>query len=259
MLGAMIANTPAAPPTSAPLFVVTNDDGIMAEGLAALVAAARRAVPGARVVVVAPAREQSQCGHRLTTQEPLRVESLGPDRHAVHGSPADCVRIALFALGLRPWWVLSGINHGGNMGQDLAVSGTVAAAREAAYHGLPAAAFSHYLIRGLAVDWTRATEWSARVLESLLAQPVWRDGFHNVNLPHLPPGELAMPEMVPAMPARSPLRVRFEREAVEESGAGAPARYLYHYKASYAERPRDPGSDVEVCFGGRIAWSRVGL
>ena len=235
-----------------PVILATNDDGILAEGLSALVAAAERAWPGARVVVVAPAKEQSQCGHRVTTHEPLRVDTLSANRFAVHGTPADCVRIGLFALGLRPQWVLSGVNHGGNMGQDLVISGTVAAAREAAYHGLPAVAFSHYLVRGLALDWTRITDWTTRLLQHIQVEPAF-DGFHNVNFPHLPPGNAALPEVRSTEPARSPLNVAFEAVTTE----GEAPSYRYH--ASYAERPQDPGSDVEACFGGRISWSRVRL
>ncbi len=251
MLGGMSAILEEALPAAGPLILATNDDGIMAEGLAALVAAAERVLPGARVVVVAPAREQSQCGHRVTTHETLRMEALGVDRFAVHGSPADCVRIALFALGLRPRWVLSGINHGGNMGQDLVISGTVAAAREAAYHGIPAAAFSHYLVRGLALDWVRVTEWTARMLVQIMAEKTL-DGFHNINFPHLPPGALPLPEIALTEPARSPLNVAYKREEIS-------GHTEFRYAASYAERPRDPGSDVEACFGGRVSWSRVRL
>ena len=112
-------------------FLLTNDDGIDAPGLAALERCARL-IPDARVSVIAPVREHSMCGHRLTTHSPLRVERRGDDRWAVDGTPADCVRLALFALGIRPDWVLSGVNAGGNLGQDIHVSGTCAAARTTA-------------------------------------------------------------------------------------------------------------------------------
>lgn len=234
------------------VLLLTNDDGIAAPGLAALEAAAR-AVAGARVVIVAPACEQSQCGHRVTTREPLRVEELAADRYAVRGTPADCVRLALFGLGLRPDAVLSGVNHGGNMGQDIVISGTLAAAREAAYHGAPAIAFSHYVIRDLAMDWPRVTAWTAAMLERLLAMETADGEFHNVNFPHLPPGEMEMPEVVAATPARSPLWVEYQSSGAAEGGQ----LREFRYSASYAARPRDPDSDVAVCFGGRISWSRL--
>ncbi len=239
---------------STPLILVTNDDGIGAEGIGALEAAAVQALPGARVVAVVPTHEFSQCGHRVTTHEALRVESAGTDRYAVRGTPADCVRVALFGLGLRPDWVLSGINHGGNMGQDIVISGTVAAAREAAYHGVPAAAFSHYLIRGLAIDWTRVSLWTAGLLQRLLGEEPEDGLFHNINFPHLPPGESLMPEVIATAPARSPLPVDYEQ--VEAAMANI---MEFRYRASYAARPRDAGSDVDVCFGGQISWSRLRL
>ena len=123
-------------PSRAMHFLLTNDDGIHAPGLAAL-AEAIRLRPDSTLTIVAPSTEQSQCGHRVTTREPITVTQHGADRYSVDGTPADCVRIALFALGLAPDFVISGVNAGGNLGQDLHISGTVAGAREAAFHGLP--------------------------------------------------------------------------------------------------------------------------
>src|SRR4051812_2331871 len=103
-------------------FLLTNDDGIDAPGLAALEAAVLL-LPGAVCSVVAPWSEQSQCAHRVTTREPLTVRRYAERRHGVDGTPADCLRVALFALGIRPDFVISGVNAGGNMGQDLYISG----------------------------------------------------------------------------------------------------------------------------------------
>lgn len=227
-------------------FLLTNDDGIDAPGLAAL-EKAMRMIPGARVSVVAPMREQSMCGHRLTTHTPLRVEPRGENRWAVDGTPADCVRLGLFAFDLKPDWVLSGINAGGNLGQDIHVSGTCAGAREAAYHEVKSAAFSHYLIRELEVDWDRTARWTHDVFHTLHVQPLADGEFWCVNLPHHPPGEIALPPLRDCVPARSPLPVSF---ATQEDGH-------HHYNARYADRGRDPGSDVAVCFGGEIAVSRL--
>ncbi len=113
-------------------FLLTNDDGIDAPGLAALEAAVR-SLPGAQVSIVAPDSERSLCGHRVTTHQPIYVSPRGEGRYSTSGTPADCVRVALFGLGIRPDFVLSGVNAGGNMGQDLPISGTTASAREAAY------------------------------------------------------------------------------------------------------------------------------
>jgi 5'-nucleotidase len=231
-------------------FLLTNDDGIQAPGLAALEHAIRL-LPDATVTVFAPAVEQSQCGHRVTTREQLSVTQQEEHRYSVEGTPADCVRIALYAFAIRPDFVVSGVNAGGNMGQDLHISGTVAAAREAAFHGLPAAALSHYLIRELALDWLRAADWTRRILPELLAQPL-RDGeFWNVNYPHLPASETEMPARVPCHPCRAALNVSYETTRLGPSVTG------HRYTASYAARPAEKDSDVAVCFDGRIAVSRL--
>jgi 5'-nucleotidase len=229
-------------------FLLTNDDGIDAPGLAALEQAVRL-IPNSSISVVAPANEQSMCGHRITTHSPLKVESRDHNRWAVHGTPADCVRIGLFALNLKPDWVLSGVNAGGNLGQDIMISGTCAAAREAAYHQVKAMAFSHYLIRGVAVDWSRVSQWSAELFEKLQSEALGQGHYWCANFPHHPPGDLAMPELAHCQPAKSPLGVSFEKHP--DGG--------YLYSASYADRPRDPGSDVDVCFGGGISVCRLGL
>lgn len=234
--------------------LITNDDGIDADGLLALQKAAL-ALPSVRLIIVAPFTEQSQCGHRVTTHQPLVVESRGTDRHAVHGTPADCIRVALFGLHIQPDLVLSGINHGGNMGQDLVISGTVAAAREAAYHGIPAIAFSHYLIRDLPIDWARITTWTTHLLSMIPAHTIAPGTFHNINFPHLPPGNDAIPQILPTQPARSPLNVAF---AISEP-QGTPNITEYCYTANYSTRPQDPGSDVEATFAGHISHSTISL
>jgi len=231
-------------------FLLTNDDGIHAPGLAALERAIRL-LPGATVTVFAPATEQSQCGHRVTTREPFSVTQLTEHRFSVEGTPADCVRVALYAFAIRPDFVVSGVNTGGNMGQDLPISGTVAAAREAAFHGLPAAAFSHYLIKGLAPDWPRVAEWTRHVLAELIALPVGDGEFWNVNYPHLPPGQIEMPVRVMCHPCAAPLNVSYETTRL------GPAVTSHRYTASYASRPVEKDSDVAVCFDGRIAVSRL--
>src|ERR1043166_1378120 len=163
-------------------FLVTNDDGIDAEGLAALVEAA--ALCG-DVICVAPASHYSGCGHRVTSDRALKVRRAGDGRWALDGTPADCVRVALAHVVPDVDWVLSGINHGGNLGVDVFHSGTVAAVREAALHGKRAIALSHYRRRGTeAADWKKVAEWARRVLAVLLDRPTNPGTFWNVNLPH---------------------------------------------------------------------------
>lgn len=231
-------------------FLLTNDDGIDAPGLAAL-AEALATLPEAKVTIVAPSAEYSQCGHRVTTREPITVNHLGEHRHSVGGTPADCVRIALFALGLRPDYVVSGVNAGGNMGQDLVISGTLAAAREAAFHGIPALALSHYLRRDFPVEWPRISEWSSQLLAEILPQSLADGEFWNINFPHYPPGPLALPARTLCHPCRAPLNVSYESESA------APGVTAFRYSATYAARPVEPNSDVAVCFGGSISVSRL--
>ncbi|MGY8653561.1 MAG: 5'/3'-nucleotidase SurE [Verrucomicrobiia bacterium] len=230
--------------------LLTNDDGIDAPGLAALRSVAKRLNQG-RVVVVAPAGPMSECSHCVSTREPIRVERRGETEFAVHGSPADCVRVALTTDvlgGFRPDWVLSGINAGGNLGVDIYYSGTVAAAREAAMFGVPAIAISHYLRRGLAVDWDTAGVRAEREVRKLTCEQIGAQEFWNINLPHLDP-DATEPKAIRCEPGRRPLPVRF---ASEDKGR-------LRYDGVYSERECEPDSDVAECFGGRIAISKLSV
>ncbi len=222
--------------------LLTNDDGIDAAGLAALRSVAKDFFD--EVWVVAPSEQMSQIGHRVTTDTPVRYERRGDRAFAISGTPADCVRVALASLlPAAPDWVLSGINHGGNLGRhDFAISGTVAAVREAAFQGIPGVAVSHYLRRGLAVDWEAAASRVRAALHELLAEKPGAGHFWNVNLPHPAPGE-PDPRIVRCEQERHSLHVRYEERVPGELS----------YAGDYHERPRVAGSDVDVCFGGDIA------
>src|ERR1700730_4378726 len=137
-------------------FLVTNDDGIEAAGLAALVAAAQEV---GEPVIVAPAGPQSGVSHAVTWREGVRIEERNQNRFAIHGTPADCTRLGLLRIVPDAKWVLSGINHGSNLGADMYYSGTVAAVREAVLHGWPGIAVSHYRKSKVEFDWSRATKW----------------------------------------------------------------------------------------------------
>src|SRR5262245_48259347 len=148
--------------------LLTNDDGIDAPGLAALWrAAAQLGDP----VVVAPAETLSGCSHRVSTDAPFRVGERAPGRYAVEGTPADCVRVALYQRLPEADWVLSGINAGGNLGADVWHSGTVAGVREGVLHGRPGVALSQYRKKGRPYDWDRAAALALVVLRGLLARP----------------------------------------------------------------------------------------
>jgi len=124
-------------------FLITNDDGILAHGIECLIEAAE---PLGEVSVVAPDREQSATSHSLTLHHPLRPVRRAERRWQIDGTPTDCVMLAVEALlDERPDFVLSGINHGQNMGEDVLYSGTVAAAIESAFLGVPAIAVSLHI------------------------------------------------------------------------------------------------------------------
>jgi 5'-nucleotidase len=165
--------------------LVSNDDGIDADGIRLLEKIARQLSPD--VWVVAPEQEQSGAGHSLTTRRPIRLIEVGPQRYIVDGTPTDCVLLALKRL-LRdrpPTLVLSGINAGGNLAEDITYSGTVAAAMEATLFGVPAIALSQeYKDRGN-IRWDVAEARGAAVIRRIVAaaQPWPRDTLFNVNFP----------------------------------------------------------------------------
>jgi len=224
--------------------LITNDDGIEAPGLLALAGLARRL---GRAVTVAPCLAHSGCGHRVTTDGPLRVIAHRADWYALEGTPADCVRIGLHTILPDADWVLAGVNEGGNLGVDVHHSGTVAAVREAVLHGRPGIAVSQYRKRGRDVDWEQAARWTAPVIAELVKQP-WLPGtFWNVNLPH-PDVDAPAPKVIFCPLEAAPLPLDYRRDEDR-----------LHYCGNYHARPRAPGSDVDVCFGGDIAVSRVHL
>ena len=168
-------------------FLATNDDGILAHGLECLIAAAE---PLGEVTVVAPDREQSATSHSLTLHHPLRPVQRGERRWQVDGTPTDCVMLALEALmPEKPDWVLSGINHGQNMGEDVLYSGTVAAAMEGLSLGIPSIAVS-FAGGDLRADVTRLREQVAtlsQVLSHIVRLPSFpANTLLNINLPPVP-------------------------------------------------------------------------
>jgi len=171
--------------------LLTNDDGILAQGLECLRAAAE---PLGEVTVVAPDREQSATSHSLTLHHPLRPIRRGERRWQVDGTPTDCVMLAIEALmPERPDFVLSGINHGQNMGEDVLYSGTVAAAMEGLALGVPSIAIS-FAGGDLRADVSQLQE-QVKVLSPLLKHLTSladfpRDTLFNVNLPPVAAGQV---------------------------------------------------------------------
>ncbi len=220
--------------------ILTNDDGIDAPGIRAL----QKAVTG-ETMIVAPNQQYSGCGHQVTTQRGIKLERRANTEYALEGTPVDCTRLAIKQIATNTKLVLSGINAGGNLGVDVYISGTVAAVREAAIHGIPGVAISHWIKKPLLIDWEVATLWTSKVLEDLLSRPSPPNSFWNVNLPHLEP-EQPEPKIILCEPSTAPLPVDFRVEGD-----------MYYYQGEYAKRDRTLGTDVDVCFGGNIAVTLI--
>ena len=173
--------------------LITNDDGVHAEGLSVAERIAAQVDGGNNEVwVVAPASEMSGVGHCISYTSPVRVEELGERRFAVAGTPADCVLVALGEMlaDAAPDLVISGVNRGNNSAENTLYSGTVGAAMEAALHGLKAVAMSQFMGPGtqeLENRFEAAQDHGAGVIDRLLERGVWQDhdygAFYNVNFP----------------------------------------------------------------------------
>ncbi len=222
--------------------VIINDDGYGEPGLEALIKAVRQM---GEVVVVAPKDSQSFAGHRVTMNETIRVDRIESHRYAVHGAPADCTRLALKCLAPDADWVIAGINPGANLGTDVYQSGTVAAAREAAILGVKAIAVSQYIGRNRTIDWNATRHQASRMMADLLRQQLIPGQYWNMNLPH--------PENVPSTPVYEycPLD-KHPHDYTYDEDAG-----IFRYRGIIHDRPRSPGSDVDVCFSGKISLTRL--
>jgi 5'-nucleotidase len=160
--------------------LVTNDDGYRSPGITALADALR---PLGAVTIVAPVLEASAIGHALTLRRPLRLEAIGDETFAVDGTPTDCVNIAIAqVIRALPDLVVSGINKGWNLGDDVTYSGTIAGAFEGALLGVPAMAISLQSSKG-PYDFGHAARAAATLAEALLQHPLPPRTFLNINVP----------------------------------------------------------------------------
>lgn len=165
------------------MILVTNDDGIQAPGMRIL---AERLEALGEVYIVAPDRERSAVGHSLTLRHPLRILEIAPKMVAVEGTPTDCVLLAYHRLLPRkPTLVVSGINFGYNLGDDITYSGTVSAAFEATLLGVPAIAVSIGR-EGKKVHYDTAANFAAKLARRTLREGLPPDTLLNVNVPNLP-------------------------------------------------------------------------
>ena len=170
--------------------LLVNDDGIHSEGLELLAEIAREFTDD--VWIVAPDEEKSGASHAISLSVPLRVRQLGEKKFAVKGTPADCVLLAVWELMVDapPTVVISGINHGENLGDDMAYSGTTGAAMESAILGIRSIALSQVRTLGQVPCLDAAKRYGAGIVRKLLECP-WEKGIVvNVNFPDLPPDDV---------------------------------------------------------------------
>ncbi len=164
------------------IILISNDDGIRSEGIKTLARALRRV---GEVYVVAPDRERSAASHSLTLHRPLRAEKVELRQYAVDGTPTDCITLAVgVILPRRPSIVVSGINRGWNLGEDISYSGTVSAAMEGTLLGIPSIAIS--LVGEEKFDFRIAANFAARLTRRILKKGLPRDTLLNVNVPQMP-------------------------------------------------------------------------
>ncbi|MBT8363293.1 MAG: 5'/3'-nucleotidase SurE [Deltaproteobacteria bacterium] len=225
--------------------ILTNDDGIDAPGLETL----QRCVQDeGKIVIVAPTQPQSGIAHKVTIRSPIQVNKLGLNRYSVDGTPADCSRIALKQLAPDAGWLIAGINPGANLGSDVYNSGTVAAAREAAILGCRSIAISQYVAKDQQVNWDITGYHAAPVLKMLMRKDIEPSYFWNVNLPHPLNNYAEIPVGFCGLDT-NPHKYDFRKNEKE-----------YIYNGSIHERPRNPGTDVAVCFDERkISITRIAV
>ncbi len=228
--------------------LLTNDDGINAPGLAALHAALREKHT---LSIVAPTSEQSRTGHTANYDQPITVhainhETLGPS-HSVNGTPVDCARLAVTELVTEPVdVVISGINHGANVGWvDLATSGTFAAARDLAFLDIPAIAISQMFLKNQPTDWPAAFRRARTILDHLLDASAPPVKLWNVNLPRTGPGQ--QPKGVRLLPPSFD-QIPLQYETLEKKDSLT----TYQYAGEWESRTRTPDHDVAGVFDGYV-------
>ena len=238
--------------------LLTNDDGIQARGLHAI----RRALlelPGVELSVIAPNSNRSASARSITTRAPMWVEEVefgdGTSGFATDGTPVDCVRFAKLGLvEFEPELIVSGINHGGNLGDDITYSGTVAAALEGAILGVPAVAVSQQSKKlemdfrmGREFDFEPCAGFTARLVGRLAERPLSPGTLLNVNCP-------AAEEISGAEVTRLGKRIYRDRlELEEEDASGERPRRLYRIYGDDPSYHNEEGTDFAAIRDGKIS------
>lgn len=221
-----------------PLILVTNDDGVHAPGIRALALALREL---GQVHVVAPDREVSACAQSLTLTRPLRADTIEPFFHSVDGTPADCVNLALVKLlPKRPDLVVSGINRGANLGDDIFYSGTVGGAREGTFFGLPSIAIS--LAAKTDPDFEHSAAFAKKLARMVLDKGLPERTLLNVNVPAGEPKGVAIT-----------VQGRREHEGTILEGLDPRRRTYYWIEEGRDRWERDEVSDINAIRNGLIS------
>lgn len=231
--------------------LITNDDGIHAQGLLSLFEALS---PLGEVIAIAPERPRSACGHAITLHKPLRLRPVempgGAPGFATNGTPADCVALGVSDhLGGLPDLVVSGVNLGPNLGVDMSYSGTVAAAMEAAIGGLPSFAVS--VASYEATDFRPAAQFAHYLAREVVARGLPPGAFLNVNVPAAPVSEIAGLSIT--RQGRLNYSNRIERRTDPRGGA------YYWLTGERIDSSAQPGSDVDAVAHNRVSITPVRL
>ena len=235
-----------------PKILLTNDDGVRADGLGML---ASRLADLGEVWVVAPDRERSATGHAFTLHEPLRAAPVAPRWFAVSGTPADCVYLGVLELCRDASLVVSGINHGYNLGADVFYSGTVAGAVEAALRGVPAIAVSAGNGPG-GFDFAAAAHLAHALAHAVLSEGLPPQTLLNVNLP---------PQGAPSLsggPTRGYTWTRLGRRVYRDhvdSRTDPRGNTYYWIGGAAAPGADEPGTDLHAVHGGVSSVTPLGL
>jgi 5'-nucleotidase len=228
--------------------LVSNDDGVDAPGIQALAAGLRAA--GHEVTVVAPDRDRSGASNSLTLDAPIRAKVLDPRTISVAGTPTDCVHLALAGLlDVLPDIVVSGINNAANLGDDVIYSGTVAAAMEGRFLGLPAIAVSLVTVDHQGRHFETAARVAVELIARLLADPLPADTILNVNVPDRPWDEVAGFEVT-----RLGHRHRAEPCLLQTDPRGRPVWWI---GPAGPEQDAGPGTDFDALRRGCVSITPI--
>jgi len=231
--------------------LISNDDGIDAPGIKALERAFKRIC--AEVWVIAPESEQSAAGHSLTLRNPLKIRKISKTKYAINGTPTDAVLLGVQQVmkDCRPDIVVSGINRGGNLGEDVTYSGTVAAAMEGTLLGIPALAFSLVTPDGAKSHWKEAEESVINVMNQISSLKFPRGVLLNVNIPDCLASE------VTGIESTRQGRRKIGCELLE--GTDPRGKTYYWIGAQRDEDRSRPGTDLEAVNRNAISVTPLGL